>query len=31
MRAIPIDAQRMYINTNGARWLIEKYHGGVDL
>ena len=31
MRAIPIDAQRMYINTSGARWLIEKYHGGVDL
>ncbi len=31
MRAIPIDAQRMYINTSGTRWLIEKYHGGVDL
>ena len=31
MRAIPIDAQRMYINTSGAKWLIEKYYGGVDL
>ena len=31
MRAIPIDTQRMYINSSGARWLIEKYHGGVDL
>ena len=31
MRAIPIDAQRMYINTSGARWLVEKYYGGVDL
>ena len=31
MRTIPIDAQRMYINTSGAKWLIEKYYGGVDL
>ena len=31
MRAIPIDAQRMYMNTSGAKWLIEKYYGGVDL
>ena len=31
MRAIPIDAQRMYINTSGTKWLIEKYYGGVDL
>lgn len=31
MRAIPIDTQRMYINTSGARWLVEKYYGGVDL
>ena len=31
MRVIPIDAQRMYINTSGAKWLIEKYYGGVDL
>ena len=31
MRTIPIDAQRIYINTSGAKWLIEKYYGGVDL
>ena len=31
MRTIPIDAQRMYINTSGTKWLIEKYYGGVDL
>ena len=31
MRAIPIDTQRMYINTSGARWLVEKSYGGVDL
>ena len=31
MITIPIDAQRMYINTSGAKWLIEKYYGGVDL
>ncbi|BEO98306.1 hypothetical protein FNCP11_06220 [Fusobacterium nucleatum] len=31
MRAIPIDTQRMYINSSGAKWLMEKYYGGVDL
>ena len=31
MRAISIDTQRMYINSSGAKWLMEKYYGGVDL
>lgn len=31
MRAIPIDTQRMYINSSGAKWLMEKYYGGVYL
>ena len=31
MRAIPIDAQRMYINTSGAKKLVDKYYGGVNL
>ena len=31
MRAIPIDTQRMYINSSCAKWLMEKYYGGVDL
>ena len=31
MRAIPIDTQRMYINSSGAKWLMEKYYGGVNL
>ncbi|WP_454943291.1 hypothetical protein [Fusobacterium hwasookii] len=31
MRAIPIDTQRMYINSSGAKWLMQKYYGGVDL
>ena len=31
MRAIPIDTQRMYINSSGAKWLMEKYYGGIDL
>ena len=30
-KILPIDTQRMYINTSGARWLVEKYYGGVDL
>lgn len=31
LNAIPIDSQRMYINTDGAKRLVEKYYGGGEI